>query len=41
MDPNTEKLTQIMRNVYDALSGYKQIYDEKRNNPFKPTWTYF
>jgi hypothetical protein len=31
----------MMYYVYNTLSDYKQIYDEKRNNTIKPTWTYF
>jgi hypothetical protein len=30
MDPNTERFSLIERNVYSALSAYKQIYDEKK-----------
>jgi hypothetical protein len=41
MDPNTQRFSLIERNVHDALSVYKHIYDEKRNKPSTPPWTNF
>ena len=41
MDPNTERFSLVERNVHGALSVYQQIYDEKRNKPSEPPWTYF
>jgi hypothetical protein len=41
MDPNTERFSLIERNVYSALSAYKQIYDEKKKQTKQTTMGIF
>lgn len=40
MDPNVERFSVIEKNIYGAVSAYKQIYDEIRKSSTL-LWTYF